>query len=448
MLGASYFFYGWWDWRFLSLLLLSTGMDYSIGLWLSREAEQHRRRVGIWVSVAVNLGLLGFFKYANFFAESAAAAAAQLGVTLSWTTLNVVLPIGISFYVFQTLSYTIDVYRREIPAEPGLLRFATFVALFPQLVAGPIVRASTLLPQLYRDATFDWARLFRGAEMVAWGFFLKMVLADNIAQQLTVDDFPFASPENYGGLGHIAAVFLFSFQIYGDFAGYSLIALGLGHVMGLDFGINFRRPYFAANFGEFWQRWHISLSTWLRDYLYIPLGGSREGRARTFRNLLVTMFLGGLWHGAAWTFVVWGLLHGAYLVVWHAAAEVFQRTRLDSRLLAFVVRPVLVVLVFSLTAVAWVFFRAESLSDSLLILGRVFTLAPEPSLITRNWVGLLKCIALIAVVLAVDAVAEFHGPRERYARTPALRFTGALLVIWAIAAVGSFAGGTFIYFQF
>ena len=445
-LAASYVFYGWWDWRFLGLLMLSTVMDYGIGLWLAHETDPRQRQRALVVSLTVNLGLLGFFKYANFFTESAVAAAAKLGIELSWPTLHILLPVGISFYVFQTLSYTIDVYRGECPPERSLLRFATFVALFPQLVAGPIVRASALLPQLRDDHPFDWSRTASGLELVAWGYFLKLVLADNIAHHIAIDDVYFVDPSMYGGVGHILAIFMFAFQIYGDFAGYSLIAIGLGRILGFEFGMNFRRPYFSASFSEFWRRWHISLSSWLRDYLYIPLGGNRHGRLNTLRNLFVTMVLGGLWHGAAWTLVIWGALHGAYLAIWHAVAAWAEQRRLSGR--HWAVRGVLILLVFALTLLAWVFFRAASVADAWLIVSRITTLASDPALVTRNWVGTVKCLALIAAVLAVEAAAESGRIRSRYAASPSLRFAANAVIVWSIALLGSFAGSTFIYFQF
>jgi D-alanyl-lipoteichoic acid acyltransferase DltB (MBOAT superfamily) len=448
-LAASYLFYGWWDWRFLGLILFSTAVTFAVGLGLERSDDPGRRKALLIAGLATGLGLLGLFKYFDFFAASFAALAEEVGFAPSWPLLHLILPVGISFYTFQTLSYAIDVYRRRCPVEHDIVRFATYVALFPQLVAGPIVRATHLLPQLRGDHRFDWDRVAGGLNLVVWGYFLKLALADTLGHQIDVADKWFARPDDFGAAGHMIGTFLFSFQIYGDFAGYSLIAIGLGRIMGFDFGVNFRRPYFAASFSEFWQRWHISLSSWLRDYLYIPLGGSRHGAARTMRNLLVTMFLGGLWHGAAWTFVLWGLLHGVYLVVWHAgerlAARIGWLQGAGPRRLA---RPLLVVIVFALTGLAWIFFRAESVGDALTIVTRIVDWRRTSGPVSSDWIGLGKCLIVVAIVLAVDCAAEFPAVRARYRASAAVRFAAMLLGLWGIALLGTFSGGVFIYFQF
>lgn len=448
-LAASYLFYGWWDWRFLGLILFATAVNFAVGLGLERSDDPGRRRALLIVSLSTGLGLIGLFKYFDFFAASFVALAAEFGLAPSWPLLHLLLPVGISFYTFQTLSYAIDVYRRRCPVEHDVVRFATYVALFPQLVAGPIVRAAHLLPQLRGDHCFAWRRVADGLTLVVWGYFLKLALADTLGYQIDVVDKWFARPDAFGAAGHMVGTFLFSFQIYGDFAGYSLIAIGLGRIMGFDFGINFRRPYFAASFSEFWQRWHMSLSSWLRDYLYIPLGGSRHGAARTMCNLVVTMFLGGLWHGAAWTFVLWGLLHGVYLVVWHAGERLVARIGwLQGTGLRRLARPPLVVIVFALTGLAWVFFRAESLGDALTIVTKIFDWRQPVGPISGDWIGLGKCLIVVAIVLAVDFAAEFPAVRARYGASAALRFAGMLLGLWGIALLGTFSGGVFIYFQF
>ncbi len=448
ILVASYIFYGWWDWRFLILLGFSTVTDFSIGRWLGVEDDPARRRSILTISVAVNLGILGFFKYFNFFASNFADVAHVFGFEPSWVTLNIVLPVGVSFYTFQSLSYTIDVYRRVCPVERSLLRFACFVALFPQLVAGPIARAAHLLPQVHAERRFDWNRIVSGLELIAWGFFLKLVLADTIGKQLMTDQ-SFEMPARYGATGHVVGAVLFAFQIYGDFAGYSGIAIGLARIMGFDLGLNFRRPYFSATFSEFWQRWHISLSSWLRDYLYIPLGGGRHGPFKTGRNLLITMFLGGLWHGAAWTFVIWGLLHGVYLVIWQAGELVVQRISwLSTPQARRWARVPLVFVVFSLTTFAWIFFRSKTLADATLIIGPILSWDTSISVVTTDYVGLAKCVIAILIVLLVDLVAELDAVRVVYVRSKALRAACALVVLWGIAFLGTFSGTEFIYFQF
>lgn len=448
ILLASYLFYGWWDWRFLGLLGLSTMVDYTLGRLLEFERDARRRKVLLIGSIVVNLGILSFFKYSNFFADSLVAAAQLFGAKPSWVTLNIVLPVGISFYTFQSLSYTIDVYRGTCPPERSLLRFAAFVALFPQLVAGPIVRAVYLLPQLKADHKFDWVRTFGGLELIVWGFFLKLVLADTIGHQLAQDG-SFNAPERYSGTGHLLAAIMFAFQIYGDFAGYSAIAIGLGRIMGYDLGVNFARPYLSASFSEFWQRWHISLSTWLRDYLYIPLGGSKRGALLTYRNLMITMFLGGLWHGAAWTFVVWGLLHGTYLVIWRLATILSKSvTWLRSPAVERVARAPLILTVFLLTTLAWIFFRAPSLGNATEIVRRILTMDNSTTFLTTDRIGLVKCMLVILIAIAIDIAAEFRAVQTVYARYPECRAATMAAMLWMTALLGTFSGTEFIYFQF
>lgn len=447
VLIASYIFYGWWDWRFLGLLGLSTVVDYSIGRMLEFEDDSRRRRMLLVGSIIVNLSILGFFKYFNFFEGSLVAALKFFGFTPSWVTLNVILPVGVSFYTFQSLSYTIDVYRGVCPPERNLLRFAAFVALFPQLVAGPIVRAVHLLPQFDTDHKFDWERTFRGLELIAWGFFLKIVVADTIGHQLSIDG-SFASPQNFGAAGHALAAVLFAFQIYGDFAGYSAIAIGLGRIMGFDLGVNFRRPYLSASFSEFWQRWHISLSSWLRDYLYIPLGGNRGSRLRTFRNLMITMFLGGLWHGAAWTFVVWGMLHGSYLVIWRFGENLSERLQwLNSAAAKWASRILGILTVFTLTCFAWIFFRSPSLAVAAEITRRILTL-DHTTLVTTDRIGMTKCFVVVLTVVAIDIFAEFKIVQNFYGRRLELRAAAIAGLFWMTALLGTFSGAEFIYFQF
>ena len=443
---GSYFFYGWWDWRFLSLILISTVIDYSVGRMLLVTEDQRRRRALLAVSIAANLSMLGFFKYFNFFADSLVDLFSLLGFQADYVTLKIILPVGISFYTFQTMSYTIDVYRRKLEVEESFLNFAAYVAFFPQLVAGPIVRASRLLPQLRIDHPFDWTDFLRGMEMVLLGFFMKLVVADNLA--IFVDE-RFAAPDAFGATELATAVLFFSFQIYGDFAGYSLIAIGLGRIMGFDFGINFRQPYFAASFSEFWQRWHISLSSWLRDYLYIGLGGNRHGAAKTFRNLVLTMALGGLWHGANWTFIVWGLLHGAYLVVQRVLGGPWERLMATLAVPGAVDQLIRVLTVFILTMVAWVFFRAQSLGDALVILERIFSGSDNSSLIDpTQYKRPLQGFGVIAMLLIIDLGITNRWFSENFRRFTWLRTFGVQALLWSILMLGSFTGQQFIYFQF
>ena len=307
LLVTSYFFYGYWDYRFLALIFACTVLDYSVGLWLAKVQAPAARRALIVTSLSANLGLLGFFKYYNFFVESGVELFRRFGLPVNQPTLEIVLPAGISFFTFQSMSYTIDVYRRELEPRKSFLDFATFIAFFPQLVAGPIVRAKTFLPQFDAPRSLADVDARHALLLFASGYFKKACIADNVA---TIIDPVFLDPTAYAGIDRALSAVLYSVQIYCDFSGYSDMAIASAALLGYELTKNFDAPYFSRNLREFWQRWHISLSTWLRDYLYIPLGGNRGGPWRASRNLMLTMLLGGLWHGANWTFVVWGLLHG------------------------------------------------------------------------------------------------------------------------------------------
>jgi D-alanyl-lipoteichoic acid acyltransferase DltB (MBOAT superfamily) len=371
LLLASYFFYGWWDWRFLGLLLLSTAVDYFVGLRVAaaRESgpEGHAKR-WLYLSLAVNLGILGTFKYLGFFVESAEFLLHWLGLEANLPMLQVVLPVGISFYTFQTLAYTIDVYRGKVEAERDFSVFALYVCYFPQLVAGPIERAQTLLPQLRAPRTVDADRFYQGALLIFLGLVRKVGIADCVAP--VVNEI-FSDPSEAGSIELIAGVLLFAIQIYGDFAGYSSIARGTSRMMGIELMENFRHPYFSTNITMFWRRWHISLSSWLRDYLYIPLGGNRGPKWMVYRNLMLTMLLGGLWHGAAWTFVVWGAIHGVALAIhklWTKNRKIVDEGRQVERLGQLPGAIASWALTMLVVMVAWVFFRAESFGDAYAVL--------------------------------------------------------------------------------
>ena len=436
---ASNIFYAGWDWRFLPLIWFSTLLNYFSALYVVGRPNVLR------FAIITNLALLGIFKYFNFFTGSFANLMQASGLPASPIILEIILPIGISFYTFHCMSYVIDVSRREMLAEKNLLYFATYVTLFPQLVAGPIVRAQSLLPQIRKDPQVTWAGLGVGLEMVLWGYVLKLCLADNAGPYV---DAVFRAPELATHLANVAAVFSFAMQIYGDFAGYSLIAIGIGHMMGLDFGINFDAPYFSASFREFWHRWHISLSTWLRDYLFIPMGGSRGSRLQTMRNLSVTMLLGGLWHGASWTFVIWGALHGAYLIVERLIAPSLQAVQTTLHVPGWATKLVAVPLVFFLTCVAWIFFRAEDFSRAIGMINLLtsfkdyqWTLGAIPP-----ECGLIFAMALL--VLAVDFCSRHQRVRAWYTSSLAWRAAGAYAMFAVILLFGSFTGQRFIYFQF
>ncbi len=317
LLAAGYYFYACWNPKFLALLVLSTVVDYACALCVDRVEDPRRRRAAVALSMILNLGMLGYFKYYNFFAESLQALLARGSIAVSIRHLEVVLPIGISFYTFQSMSYVIDVYRRELKPTRNLIQFATFVSFFPHLVAGPIVRPTSLLPQVSTGRRFQLQQFYEGVYLILWGLVKKVVVADNLA--LVVNDL-FGRWSGLDGGSCLLAVYAFAFQIYGDFSGYTDIARGVAKCLGFEIPLNFNLPFFATSPQDFWNRWHISLSHWLRDYLYITLGGSRRGTLVTYRNLMLTMILGGLWHGAQWTFVVWGIYHGILLVLHRLAA--------------------------------------------------------------------------------------------------------------------------------
>jgi D-alanyl-lipoteichoic acid acyltransferase DltB (MBOAT superfamily) len=366
LLLASYLFYGYWDYRFLSLILISTIVDFIAAQRIAGAQTPAGRRSWLTLSLSVNLGMLGFFKYWGFFVTEANQALLAIGFNSALPVLEVVLPVGISFYTFQTMSYTIDVYRGVTKPTRRPIDFALYVAFFPQLVAGPIERSSHLLPQVLRPRVIDRRALEEGAYLVLSGLFRKVVIADNMAP---IVNRVFSRPLDELTAGEVlVGVYAFAFQIYGDFSGYSSIAKGVARWMGFDLMWNFRNPYFAASPSEFWRRWHISLSSWLRDYLYIPLGGNRRGRLQTFRNLFLTMGLGGLWHGAGWTFIAWGLYHGALLVGYRLAGiddGGGRRHLLESRL----GRLFAIVVFFHLICVSWLLFRAESMAQVLAFAG-------------------------------------------------------------------------------
>ena len=308
---ASYIFYGWWDWRFLSLILFSSIVDYGVGLKLKNEEKQVKRKILLWISIIVNLGFLGFFKYYNFFLDNFVSAFSFFGKEITVNSLNIILPVGISFYTFQTLSYTIDVYKKKLEPTKDFIAFSAFVSFFPQLVAGPIERATHLLPQFYKKRTFDYALAVDGLRQILWGLFKKVVIADNCAEYA---NWIFNNSADASGSTLILGAIFFTFQIYGDFSGYSDIAVGTARLFGFDLMKNFAFPYFSRDIAEFWRRWHISLSTWFRDYLYIPLGGSKGGTLSKVKNTFIIFIVSGFWHGANWTFIVWGALNAIYFL--------------------------------------------------------------------------------------------------------------------------------------
>lgn len=438
LLAASYYFYAAWDWRFLSLLIGSTLVDYAVAHAIDRSPTPTRRRRLLWLSLAFNFGMLGSFKYFDFFAQSFAAAAAAVGWQVDVVTLDVILPIGISFYTFMTVSYVIDVYRRDIRPTSSLLEFAVFVAYFPHLVAGPILRAGLLLPQIAAPRHISRRQITDGLWLMAWGLFQKVFVADNLAGLVAPVYAAGASP---AGAEVWLATVAFAVQIYGDFAGYSNLARGMSKLMGIELNVNFLFPYFVTSPQQFWRHWHISLSTWLRDYLYIPLGGNRGSAGATRRNLMVTMVLGGLWHGAAWTFVLWGAYQGLVLGIGRTLESL-------GRPLAHRWQRVLAgLLMFQVTCFGWLIFRAQSVEqirDLTASLFRPWRLSPqavETLLVPMAWI--------IAPLLLVHAYQAWRRDELAIASLPwPVRYALGGAIAYLVLIFGNFEGAEFIYFQF
>lgn len=433
LLIASYVFYGWWDWRFLSLILFSTVVDYILGLKIAK--SETKAKLYLMMSICTNLGLLAVFKYFNFFIESWVGFWALFGVEMSTGTLNIILPVGISFYTFQTMSYSIDIYRKELEPTKDFINFATFVSLFPQLVAGPIERASNLLPQLESERKWTHQRFVDGIFQISVGFFRKVVVADSIGSLI---DGIYNTPDIHNSTSILMAVILYSFQIYFDFSGYSDIAIGTARILGFDFKRNFNLPYFSCSITEFWRRWHISLSTWLRDYLYIPLGGNRKGIVMQYRNLFITMLLGGLWHGSSWNFVVWGSIHGILL----ALEKRFDLIPKNYRLLNNLV-------IFALVSFIWIFFRSLSFADSSIIIQKLFSAdygAPyigSPNIIITVFYGLFLALCLDILLFKRNVSLEHFGTTLK----PVFYVLSVTFIVINIILFYSSASN-FIYFQF
>jgi D-alanyl-lipoteichoic acid acyltransferase DltB (MBOAT superfamily) len=451
---SSLIFYGWWDWRFLSLLLFTALNDFFIGLAMENSASDRRRNNLLTYSLLVNLGVLGFFKYYNFFIDSFRLAMASIGVDLHLSTLQIVLPVGISFYTFQSLSYTLDVYKRDLKATGNVIHFLAFVSFFPQLVAGPIERATHLLPQFSRLYAFDFEKARDGMRRILWGLFKKVVVADTCAG--LVDRIFSSGGQLEGSILLLGAVF-FAFQIYGDFSGYSDIAIGTAKLFGFDLMRNFHFPYFSRNMAEFWQRWHISLSTWFRDYLYIPLGGSRNGRAKHIRNVLIIFTVSGFWHGANWTFIVWGLINGLMFL-----PLIFKTNKgiptpvagYESWLPSFK-ELFQIGITFTVTCLAWVFFRANNMTEALQYLGNFAKgIGSNPIAQARSIeIGLTDIIRSLFLI-GIVVLFEWWNRRRDFGFDIARL---AMPLRWSLYLVATFmvlyffninTGRTFIYFQF
>ncbi len=449
LLVASYLFYAYWNAYYLVLILTSTLVDYTAAQRIARSENERHRRGLLLVSLAANLGILFVFKYFNFFSASAAALLASIGVEDAGWTLQLLLPVGISFYTFQSMAYTIDVYRGQISPERNIFRFALYVAFFPQLVAGPIERAANILPQFREHHRFDYSRVVSGLRLILWGIFKKVVIGDGLAPFVNE---VYANSSLYTGWDHWLATIFFAFQIYCDFSGYSDIAVGTARVMGYNLTTNFRQPYFAQSVSGFWRRWHISLSTWFRDYVYFPLGGSQVPIARHLFNLLVVFVLSGLWHGAAWTFVIWGLIHGVIV-----AAEAFWRRQVITQRAGAGIPVWLSWLgAMFVVVIAWVFFRAPDVASAFQLVGSMLNVPQlfadwQSALALLQRTNILISLALIAFLMLADWFDDRVGLHNIVDQQP-------VAVRWVLyyAAVGAVfvnvMSGTvvqeFIYFQF
>jgi alginate O-acetyltransferase complex protein AlgI len=445
LLVASYFFYACWDWRFLFLLIFSTLLDYYTGIKIHESATQKKSKAWMWLSLIVNLGFLGVFKYYNFFISSFADGLSMAGIQINYPTISVILPVGISFYTFHGISYVLDIYYKRITPERNFINYSVFVSFFPLLVAGPIERATHLLPQIIRERKFEYSRAVDGLRQILWGLFKKIVIADNCAEYANQI---FNNSESYHGGILILGAVLFAFQIYGDFSGYSDMALGTARLFGIDLLRNFAYPYFSRDIAEFWRRWHISLSSWFRDYLYIPLGGSQGGKWMKVRNTFIIFLVSGFWHGANWTFIVWGFLNALFIMP--AVLLNTNRNNLDivakGRILPNVRELLAMLTTFLLTCLAWIFFRADSVTHAFSYIRGIFK---GPFLEPFDLIP-----PVIYVLLGAFVLTEWYGREYRYAlekfNIKYNRFFRWSVYYMIIILLFLFKGNTqqFIYFQF
>ena len=450
LLVASYFFYACWDWRFMFLLLFSTLLDYFTGLKMCESTNHNNKKFWFWLSIIINLGFLGVFKYYNFFAQSLADSVAHIGITLHPWMLDIVLPVGISFYTFHGLSYVIDIYKNRIKAEKNIVDYAIFVSYFPLLVAGPIERATHLLPQLQVKRSFNYQNAVDGMRQILWGFFKKVVIADNCAR---FADMIFNNSEDYSGSTLVAGALFFSLQIYGDFSGYSDIAIGVSKLFGIDLLRNFAFPYFSRDIAEFWRRWHISLSSWFRDYLYFPLGGSQGNTWIKVRNTFIIFGVSGFWHGANWTFIFWGILNAVYFLPLLLAKK--NRTNIDivakGKVFPSLKEFFQMTTTFALVTLAWIFFRAENMRHALNYIGEIFS-SSLFSIPKFEKMGV--ALTLIQVILFF-IIVEWLGRENKHALEKIglkwNRFFRWFFYSFILFLIGMFISNEetpFIYFQF
>ena len=439
LLAASYFFYSYWDWRFSLLLMTSTLVDFYVGKFIYETKDKKRKKHLLWVSLLVNLGILGFFKYFNFFVDSFQSV---FSTELDFLHLSVILPVGISFYTFQTMSYTIDIYKGELKPTNSILDFALFVSFFPQLVAGPIERAKSLLPQLKKRLSPSRLQIKEGINLIIMGLFRKVIIGDTSGRFV---DHIFNDLFNYNSIEIAFAVLIFGIQIYADFSGYSKIARGVSKLLGVELMVNFSQPYLSKNITEFWRRWHISLSSWLRDYLYIPLGGNRKGESRTYINLMITMLLGGLWHGASWNFVIWGALHGVYLALHKFITVRRNKSISTNNSMNFSDIPK-VIATFGLVSFTWLFFRSTSWESTLMIFGKI----TEFQLSEYTFLFIQILIAYYSLSFLLDYLEYKYGQNFIFKIKNKAFSYGVLTMMFAITLLYMFQAEPlpFIYFQF
>jgi len=446
LLSASYIFYGWWDWKFLSLITISIVSDYFIAHKIHNESVKHKRKKWLWLSLFINLGMLAIFKYFNFFVDNFVEAFQFFGANINSVSLKIILPVGISFYTFQTLSYTIDIYREKIKPSNNFIAFASFVSFFPQLVAGPIERASHLLPQFSILHKFDYHKAVDGSRQILWGMFKKVVIADNCAEYVNVI---FAQSDQLSGFILVLGAIFFGIQIYCDFSGYSDIAIGTARLFGFDLKQNFAFPYFSRNVGEFWRRWHISLTSWFRDYLYIPLGGSRSN---TIRNIFIIFIVSGFWHGANWTFFMWGLTNALFFLPSILMKQ--NRKYLDvvaqGKYLPSPKEVILMLTTFGLISFSWIFFRAENLSHALVYVYNIFTIDFFKHSFIPPDINIFKYAFSLFFILVLLIIEWLQRHKQHGLELKNNQITNWAIYLSLTSAIFLFGGGEhqFIYFQF
>lgn len=444
LLAISYLFYGWWDWRFLLLIALTTGTSYLSGTLIEKYRFQYKAKLIAVANIVLNLLILGLFKYFNFFSENLSKVFEVFGYTLDWVTLDILLPVGISFYTFQALSYTIDVYKKKLEPTHDVVSFFTYVSFFPQLVAGPIERATNLLPQFFKKRTFDYTLAVDGMRQILWGLFKKILVADNCA---VLANRIFENSSEHSGSTLLLGAIYFTFQIYGDFSGYSDIAIGTARLFGFNLMQNFNYPYFSRDIAEFWRKWHISLTTWFRDYIYIPLGGSRGTKIKVIRNTFIIFLVSGFWHGASWTFVAWGVYHALLFMPLLLLSKNRKYTGniAEGKYIPSFYEFIQMGITFLLVVIGWVFFRAASLPEAFSYIGKIFS----KTLFTKPIEIDLYCLIFMTLMILIEWCERNFQYGLQYIRfkTRTVRWIFYLLIIWITAEFGG-VQESFIYFQF